>query len=220
MIITMPENYQVFIEGLFDRFKQKSEGDPLLCLPIASDNGETVGQLRPITRDFRLSLPGCPALLARWRNENPTLSAQSFTATTAGTARWLEEQIIGRGDRLLFLIVLLDDSLVGHIGFSSFEYAHRLCEVDAVLRGEPNAPPGIMTFAMRALINWGLQELGLNHIQLRVFSDNTHAIRFYKRNDFYIEAENLPAGEYAEKAYTLMRLDIPAWRKRQMRQSK
>ncbi|WP_162840402.1 GNAT family N-acetyltransferase [Acetanaerobacterium elongatum] len=192
--------------------KSGGQGDTLSTVPITDNCGSVVGQLRPITRDFLVSVPGCARLIARWRNENPTLSAQAFTATEQGTISWLENQILARSDRLLFLILLNDGTAVGHIGYSNFDYARRMCEVDAVLRGEKSAPPGTMTFALHALIRWGLDTLKLNIIRLRVFADNTHAIEFYKRNGFVVKAENLPAGEGSEKAYTLMQLDIPSWR--------
>lgn len=206
------DDYQYYITTIFNRMKLKGEGETLVTLPVADNSGTVLGWLRPVTRDLVIAMPDCARLIARWRNENPTLSAQTFTATEQGTISWLEDQILARSDRLLFLILLSDGTPVGHIGYSCFDFLNQQCEVDAVLRGEKSAPPGIMTFALRELIHWGLSTLKLNIIRLRVFSDNTHAIEFYKRNGFVVKAENLPAGEGSEKAYTLMQLDIPLWR--------
>ena len=191
--------------------KCKRSDDAFKQIPIYDDQGLPAGSLRPITQDYRTALPHCAALLAKWRNENPTLSAKPFTATEEGTERWLDEQILGRDDRLLYLVLSQECVAIGHIGFSSFDYDAKCCEVDAVLRGDSGAPKGSMAFALRALLRWGIEALGLRSIRLRVFSDNSHAIRFYLRNGFVIEQEGLPAGAGSDKEYTLMRLSPEAW---------
>ncbi len=208
------EAYQTFIKTVFDSFKCIHKHEMLRCIPIYNDGEALVGYLRPITRDYRESVPGCAAQLALWRNANPSLSAEPFTATEETTREWLDHSVIGRADRLLFYIVLPDGKRVGHIGFSSFDYDARCCEVDAVLRGEKDALPGIMTFALHALIRWGLAALRLTDIELRVFSDNPHAIAYYQRNYFISTQENLPVPGVPGKRYTRMRLDIAAWETR------
>ncbi len=203
--------YQSFIKEIFDSFKCMHRYDLLKCIPIYGDDGMLVAYLRPITQDYRISLPGCLEQLANWRNENPSLSVQQFAATAASTEVWLDNLIIGREDRLLFFIVLPGGRRVGHIGYSCFNYEKASCEVDAVLRGEKEALPGIMTYALRALIRFGIETLGLREIELRVFSDNSHAIEYYVRNAFFITHENLPGTE-GGKRYTRMRLNIDAWK--------
>jgi len=207
-------SYRSFIRDTFESFKCMRRHDLLLCIPIYDDKGLLAGYLRPVTRDYRQSLPGCAEQLAAWRNENPSLSAEPFAATAESTERWLDE-IIGREDRLLFYILLPDGRRAGHIGYSSFEYEAGRCEVDAVLRGDGDTPPGIMTFALNALIRWGLGSLRLKNIELRVFSDNAHAIRYYSRNFFVVAEENLPVSPTSPKRYTRMRLDCGAWRERE-----
>ena len=180
------------------------------CVPICDDAGRGVGRLRPVTSDFRAALPDCAELFAKWRNENSTLSAVPFTATPEGTARWLDNKVIGREDRLLFLILSdprpsdrgpSDGEKIGHIGFSSFDFADRSCEVDAVLRGNKTACPGMMTFALRALIKWGKTTLKPSVIRLRVFEENRHAIEFYRRIGFFTVGKS-PAGP--DRTYLVM----------------
>ena len=211
------EAYQTFVKTVFDSFKCMRKHELLRCIPIYDDNGALAGYLRPITRDYRESLPGSAEQLALWRNANPSLSAEPFTATEETTREWLDHYVIGRADRILFYIVLPDGRRAGHIGFSSFDFDARSCEVDAVLRGERDALPGIMTFAIHALIRWGLAALRLNAIELRVFSDNKHAIAYYKRNHFVITEESLPVPGVADKRFVRMRLDIAAWETEQHR---
>ncbi len=172
----------------------------MTCIPVYDEKDRIQGWLRPVTRDYRVTMPWCTELFARWRNENPSMSSERFTATTDGTERWLDEQVIDRGDRILFLIVTVDGHNIGHIGFSSFGWEEKSCEVDAVLRGEKSTHPGLMTHAMRALLDWGLWDLQLEIIRLRVLPDNFHAIRFYRKNHFRIEREN------PQEKFTVMRL--------------
>lgn len=175
--------YRDFITSVFDKKKEPDAE----WIPILDGGGNAAGWLRPVTRDFRVALPGCAALFARWRNENPSLSAVPFTATPTGTARWLDEQVVGRADRLLFLVLSAEGEKIGHIGFSSFDFTERSCEVDAVLRGNKEESPGLMTYALRSLLDWGERELKPSAIRLRVFEDNSHAIAFYQKSGFYAE---------------------------------
>ncbi len=174
----------------FKRMKRKCPADPLSLLPIHVDGGALKGWLRPITMDWRETLPGLDTLLCRWRNENQdALSAAPFTATEESTALWLDQQVLNREDRLLFLITGPDGEPVGHIGLSSFNYAREFCEVDAVLRGEKQGHSGIMAQALHAMTDWALQELKLQSIGLRVLHGNDRAIAFYLRNGFIAEVE-------------------------------
>lgn len=205
------ETYQAFVKAVFDSFKCMRKHEMLRCIPIYDDRNILAGYLRPITRDYRESLPGCAEQLALWHNANPSITSEQFTATEETTKDWLDHDIIGCGERIMFFIVLPGGRRVGHMGFSSFKYEARTCEIDGVLRGEKDALPGIMTFALHALVRWGLAALRLMNIELRVFSDNSDAIAYYKRSHFIIMEENLPVGGTKAKYYTRMRLDIAAW---------
>lgn len=201
------KKYELFIKDIFDSFKCKNKNDLLKCIPIYDDKNSICGYLVPIIKDFQTVMPSCASLFAQWRNENPSMSADSFTATAPGTEKWLDNLIIGRDDRILFLIISVDLLKIGHIGYSSFVFDEKCCEVDAVLRGEKSIMPGMMTFALRALIDWGLERLELENIRLRVFSDNLNAIKFYKRNGFYIIEEGVAVSDSSDKTYTVMQLE-------------
>ena len=205
------ETYQAFVKTVFDTFKCMRKHEMLRCIPIYDDRGLLAGYLRPITRDYRESLPGCLEQLALWRNANPSITYEQFTATEETTKDWLDHEIIACGERILFFIVLPDGRRVGHMGFSNFKNDVRSCEVDGVLRGEKDALPGIMTFALRTLIRWGLATLRLTDIALQVFSDNSDAIAYYQRNHFVCTEENLPVPGVKRKYYTCMQLDVATW---------
>ncbi len=218
-----------FINTL-DSYKCKNPFEPLKSLPIFDKNMIFQGYLRPVTQDYKVTIPGCAGLLSKWRNENSFMSPDPFVATPESTENWLNQSVLARGDRILFLIISGDGTKIGHIGFSVFDEKERSLEIDAVIRGEKNVCPGIMTDALNTLIRWGLDTLKIKKIGLRVLSDNTHAIHFYKKS-FFFKTGDIPlfqvigaeseawtperqnANQSAEKYYTKMQLDIQKWKK-------
>jgi RimJ/RimL family protein N-acetyltransferase len=140
----------------------------------------------PITYKYAQIIPGCVSLINKWRAENPTISTGTFEITVDRTVKWLYNLVLNREDRLIFMIRDLNNKFIGHLGFSSFNYNKKNAEVDSVLRGEKDVIPGIMTFAMRALMRFGINELQLNKIILHVYADNTHAVNFYNKNGFVV----------------------------------
>ena len=177
-------NYQNFIKETFDQYKCKAKFDILHLLPVYNDDGKLVAYLRPITADYRITIKDCAELMGRWRAENPTISASTFEITTERTERWLDHLIIGRDDRLLFMIQTLDGRYLGHVGYSNFRYEEKTAEIDAILRGVKGEAPGIMTFALRTLLWWGKTVIRLEHIELTTGPDNLKAQALYRRCGF------------------------------------
>jgi len=122
-----------------------------------------------------------------WRAQNPSISNSTFDITIERTERWLDNLIIGRDDRLLFLIQMLNGEYVGHVGYSSFNYDLELAEIDSILRGVKNAYPGIMTYSIRTLLWWGKNVIKLKEIELSTEEDNEKSMALYERCGFIIK---------------------------------
>nr|WP_319490058.1 GNAT family N-acetyltransferase [uncultured Caproiciproducens sp.] len=215
---------------IMDEYKCKKSFEPLKCIPVYDSDMVHQGLLRPITQDYKFTIPDCASLLAKWRNENADMSPDPFVATPESTEKWLDHAILERKDRILFLILSPEGTKIGQIGFSSLDEKAQSMEIDAVIRGEKNGCPGIMSHAMNSLMRWGLDTLELKKITLRVLSTNLHAIQFYKRN-FFFKSGEIPlyqaigsdqerwtavkqnTDQAAEKFYTKMQLDVEKWRK-------
>lgn len=176
--------YEEQVTEKLNHYKRKQTSDKLVLIPVLDANERTVGFLRPITADFKTTIAGCVELLSDWRAENPTLSPTRFHITLEGTERWITNLVVNNDQRILFMVQDMADDYIGHMGFAGFNYAIKAAEVDLVVRGKKDTARGMMEYAVRALVRWGTEELGLEHISLDVLWDNVHAISFYERCGF------------------------------------
>ncbi len=172
--MTNAAEYRRGIEAGFAAAKQEG-----LTLPLHGDSG-TLRAIRAADGSDG-SLIG---LLSRWRSENSFAYPSQFQVTDAGTGRWLQTRVIDTPDRILFLIHAPDGEPVGHLGFGFCLNDEGVMEVENVVRGVKDAIPGIMTRAMRTMMEWAVREFAPTAIHLRVFNDNPHAVRFYEQLGF------------------------------------
>jgi RimJ/RimL family protein N-acetyltransferase len=170
---------------VFSRIKNENFDENLpRVIPIYDDTGEIAGFLKPLTNKSLKDLAEIK-LLAKWRKENEFAFPSIFKVTVEGTKKWTQNALLLNPTRTLFLVESINRSkLIGHLGLYSFNFEDNSCEIDNVVRGEKDYHKGLMTYAMHALITWTYQYLKPDHIYLRVFSDNTHAVDFYKRCGF------------------------------------
>lgn len=176
-------------------------------VPIYNHEGELVAYLRPITKSTLKNKKEI-ILLSKWRKDNSLAFPSQFTVTTEGTKKWLENQLIKNPTRILFFVESKDKSsrLVGHMGLYGFNFRDLSCEVDNVIRGNKIYLKGAMTWGLRALIRWTLLELEPRRIFLRVFSDNKHAIEFYKRCGF-VQYKLIPLKKIKKEDATIWKED-------------
>lgn len=176
---------------IFDHLKCKYREDMIQSIIIRDDNDKIIAYLKPIIKDYIQTDGYLPELMSTWRRQNPTISTGNFEITTERTQKWLDNLVINRKDRLLFVINSLDHLPLGHIGLSNFDFEKETGELDSVLRGVKLGYPGLMTYATKALIIWAKSTLDLREIDLSVFSDNTSAVRFYENLGF-ITIQKIP----------------------------
>jgi len=121
-------------------------------------------------------------LIGRWRKENEIWFPSQFNVTTERTTKWFKDKVTNAPDKLLFMIKAGDD-YIGHVGLFRFDFEANTCEIDNIIRGEP-AYPGIMYDAIKNMMDWGRNMLGLKNYSLKTFSYNEKAIKLYKRLGF------------------------------------
>lgn len=175
------KQYEQFIKETFDRYKRKRKSDPLLSWPLYNADERIQGYLQPITADFRDTTPHYVKLLSDWRRTNPSVSPGTFEITVERTEKWLDELVIGRDDRVLFMVLELDGTPIGHIGFSEFDYEARHCKHDNLLRGVQETTPRLMEWGVAGLMRIGIYELHARRITGDVNWDNQHTLRFLER---------------------------------------
>jgi perosamine synthetase len=180
--------YHQAVRNNFQFLKQTSTLDKAqaVSLPLPRSGG----YLFPVC-ELHLDDAALIATLSHWRRENATAYPSQFPVTDEGTHSWLSDRLLNVPDRLLFLVLDKHGYPVGHLGFANCLNDKCEMEIDNVVRGVASAPSGIMSEAMRVLLNWAQETIGASAFYLRVFEDNTHAINFYRALGF-IDASTIP----------------------------
>jgi RimJ/RimL family protein N-acetyltransferase len=216
--------------GVLEIVRQlKQDGGARAHVPVYQD-GRLLAHLVPVTWADSQD-PEAIARLARWREGGAHGFPSQFPVTLDGTQRWAIKGLLELPDRLLFWVHGADGTPVGHVGLYRFDFDKRQTEIDNIVRGEKGILPGAMQAAVQTLIDWTFQNLGMETLFLRVFSDNAQAIRLYERCGFH-ETMRFPVarvdepncvrwvevdGEYREpieRYFVTMRLPRAVWLQR------
>lgn len=172
------------IEAVIQALKYREQTDVPGTVPFGLPDSAP-GKLVVIT-DADLHDSVTIGRLAKWREKANVWYPAQFPVTIEGTKRWAEHALLRSPDRILFYIFAEGtDEPVGHVGLYRFDYAGGSAEIDNVIRGVFSANTrGIMTAAIRSLQMWSRKYLQLNHLELRVYSDNERALELYRRTGF------------------------------------
>ena len=83
-----------------------------------------------------------------------------------------------------FSIVLNDDTLIGNISLMDVDLVSRKATLGIFIGDELNRSKGYGTEAMKLLVDYGFNILGLHNIDLNVFAFNKGAIKAYEKVGF------------------------------------
>lgn len=186
--------YKQSVQKAFSFLKQTSRLDDLFAkaVPLVGD----AGYLIPVCQ-LHLDDQSLIQLLSKWRRENSFAYPSQFQVTESGTASWLQSKVLAVEDRMLFVVADRHGRPIGHLGFANGLNEDMAIEIDNVVRGVKSVAPGIMSNAMKSLIEWADENLGARVFYLRVFQDNVHAIKFY-RNLGFVDGALLPLRRWEE----------------------
>ncbi|MBI5155834.1 GNAT family N-acetyltransferase [Candidatus Peregrinibacteria bacterium] len=151
-----------------------------LHLPVHDEHGTHLSSMRVMG-----SSPEEVKHIADWREAARDSAPTMFPYNLENTRRWVEKQVDTHPERILFFLETPDGERWGHLGLATFGFEpHVSAELDAIMRGREDIAKGVMTPAIRTLMEWGKENLGIQQFGLRVFSDNERAIRLYERLGF------------------------------------
>lgn len=184
----------MFKESIISKIRKIKESEKFELL--LHDQTEKDLKLVCVTKNYENEIPNLIYLLTKWRNENQEGFACKFVSTEERTKKWLENLVLNREDRILFL-VYYGDNIIGHLGLSSFDFESRTCEIDNVVRGINATAPGIMGKSVLKLSEWAYDYLCQNDVLLRVLEGNNHAVDFYKYLGFHI-IEKIPLYRFTD----------------------
>ena len=146
------------------------------------------GLLVPVSYHYKTQIPDCVHLFSKWRIQNPSLSPAQFPINDERTEKWLQTNVLGKDLVIMFMIQSPDGENVGHIGLSGMNFETNTVRIYSVMRGVKDKCPGIMRTVIEFLKFWCKEQLSAQFIDLLVLSDNTKAIRLYKKCGFYVSS--------------------------------
>jgi len=163
--------------------------NPFRSISLATTYNDQDVHLVLITREC-IDNDNIVSLLSRWRKENEFWFQAIFPVSDAGTKIWLKNKVIEEKDRLLFLIQI-NNRYIGHVGLWKFDFDHQSCDIDNVVRGEPDYP-GAMYDSIVLLQDWARKTLAIKDFYLHSLVENHRALKLYKRLGYeIIETEPL-----------------------------
>ena len=103
--------------------------------------------------------------------------------------RWFEEHLARRNDIILAIEVREGDEWIhiGNIGLHRIDWKNRTATLGIVIGERGYWGRGYGTDAVRTMLRYAFDELGLNRVELETFSFNPRAIRCYEKAGFVRE---------------------------------
>ena len=151
-----------------------------LHLPVRNEDGTHLSSMRIMGNS-----PEEVKHVADWREAAADSAPTMFAYNLENTKKWVENQVAAHPERILFFLETPEGERWGHIGLATFGFEPEVsAELDAIMRGREDLAKGVMTPAIRTLMKWATEHLGIRQFGLRVFSDNERAIRLYERLGF------------------------------------
>lgn len=139
--------------------------------------------LRPITRDDT-------ERIVRWRNSDRVRKNFIFQKpfTVQGHIEWMETKVAS-GEVVQFILCETEgDRPVGSVYFRDIDPQNNRAEYGIFIGEEDAAGKGYGTLAAKGAVGYAGNTMRLHKLMLRVFADNTAAVRSYEKAGFVKEA--------------------------------
>ena len=85
------------------------------------------------------------------------------------------------------IIDKVTDSIIGHCGFHNWYFDHRRAELGYEITNDNFKRKGIMSEALKVIIDYGFNKMNLHRIEALVGSENIPSIKLMEKFNFYKE---------------------------------
>ena len=161
---------------------KRIKSDIDFSIPVKSCDS-IIGKLKPITY-YDIGNDEIIENLMIWRNQNITAYMSHEKATFEGTRRWLCKFILDNDSKILFLLYSDGNKPIGHMGLANGLDLGAIIEMDNIVRGVALGHKGLITIGLYDLVSWVFSSFACNTVYLRVFSNNSRALKLYHRLKF------------------------------------
>lgn len=156
-------------KGFARRLKANEDLAKTFELVVIRPDGTRIGSLRVIDR-ARSNEPSLAINLTQWRNASMRFFLSQFEATEERTKHWLNSVVIPSEDRILFELLDETGRAIGNAGVCNL--SDHSCELDNFIRGEPGGDPNLFLAAEMTLLRWVFCDIGVEMVNLHIFSNN------------------------------------------------
>jgi RimJ/RimL family protein N-acetyltransferase len=145
-------------------------------------------------------------LLRSWLNEpeNHQHLSHSRPLSAAAEREWLEGLHKRPEDQVFGIALRETGALIGSCGLHKIAFPHRSAELGIQIGELACQGKGFGSEAIRLLLAYGFDTLGLHRIELRVHENNPRAIRCYERLGFRREGEKREARWWAGRWWSVL----------------
>lgn len=145
--------------------------------------------------------------IVKWRNQESIkkffIGQEDFTRE--GHLNWYHNVVQTKKAVQFIIIDRLSNKPVGSTFIKDIDYKFKKGEFGIFIGEEGYLGRGIGTEAAKLIIQYGFKELGLHKIFLRVFADNTRAIKSYEKVGYvkegYFKDDVFIQGKYHDMVY-------------------
>jgi RimJ/RimL family protein N-acetyltransferase len=122
------------------------------------------------------------------RNLYQTLTSPFHFVSRQTVLSWIERKSSFMDDEVnLAICIKGSDKHIGNIYLRQIRWVERHCHLEIFIGEQAERSKGFGQSAVRQLLSYAFNDLGLNRIHLQVLTDNVAAIRTYERCGFQIE---------------------------------
>jgi RimJ/RimL family protein N-acetyltransferase len=143
-------------------------------------------------------------IIVKWVNDEAVTrhlsDALIYPISRADEMKWLESISVANPREKVFAIETKEGKLIGSVGLHTISWVDRKAELGILIGEKEYWNRGYGTEAMGEILRIAFEKMNLNRIYLRVFDNNSRAIRVYEKCGFQQEGV-LRQDHYSEGKY-------------------